>query len=100
MSLNRKNITWQSANGTWSLGFYAYHHVNQDSDDFDPEWDVDYEDEFNWVSTGHATSEAADDSRRDPNPGGVEYLEYTPANAPECAALDALAQKYLASKSQ
>ena len=98
MSLNRKNVIWQSANGTWNRGFYDFYHVNQDSDDFDPEWDVEYEDDFKWVSTGHKTAEDADNSWRGSNPGCDEELEYSERNAKDCDALDALAQKFFASK--
>lgn len=100
MGLHRENITWQSKDGTWSLGFWDFYYVNRDSDDFDPEWDVEYTDTFNWVSTGHPTYESAEDSWKDANPGGGEMLAYS-ADAPsENDRLDALAKDFLAQKSK
>lgn len=70
MSCNRENVVWKSRDGKWNIGFFDYYHVNQDSEDFDHEWDVEYDyDRFNWVSTGHATQEAAIDAWHGANPG-------------------------------
>jgi hypothetical protein len=91
MSMNRENVAWQSSNGKWNLGFYDYYHVNQGDEDFDPEWDVEYTDDFNWVSTGHATEEAAHNSWDGCNPGGGTVMEYNAGNAKACDALDAKA---------
>lgn len=89
MSLNRENIIWQSKDGTWNRGFYAFEPTGDTSSpDWDEEWDVDYTDEFNWVSTGHATKEAAWNSWHGANPGGHSLLEYSRNTAKECAALD------------
>lgn len=89
MSLNRRNVIWQSADGSWNRGFYEFWNTDEDSDDFDPEWDVEYGDDFNWVSTGHATKETADSSWRGANPGCDEEIEFNQRNAAGCAALDA-----------
>lgn len=95
MSVNRENVTWQSSNGKWNLAFYDFYNVRGDDDeDFDPEWDVEYTDDFNWVSTGHATREAADNSWMGANPGGGTHIEFTPENAKYCAALDAKAAAF------
>lgn len=50
MSFNRENVTWQSSSGTWNRTFYEFWEENQDCDNFDPEWDVTYGENFNWVS--------------------------------------------------
>lgn len=76
MSVNRANITWKSRNGTWNRGFYDYYSVDTHKEDWDFEWDVEYDyDRFNWVSTGHATQEAADASWNGANPGGGEVID-------------------------
>jgi hypothetical protein len=94
MSRNRENVTWQSSNGKWNLAFYDWYEVNQDDDDFDPEWDVEYTDDFNWASTGHATREAAESSWKGANPGGGTHIEYSPETAKQCDGLDAKAAAY------
>ncbi len=80
MSCNRENITWQSADQKWNIGFYTYYNIGDNSDeDFDYEWDVEYEDDsFWWVSTGHATPR---DAYRaycldNANPGTTTVLQY------------------------
>lgn len=66
MSVHRENITWQSPDGTWNRGFYDFHVWGEDN-----EWDVEYDfDRFWWVSTGHATEDAAYASWHGANPGG------------------------------
>ncbi len=81
MSLNRENVSWQSANGTWSIGFFEFRYVNRDSEDFDHEWDVEYDyTEFNWASSGHISAEAAYEAyaRNHANPGcGAIYYHPT-----------------------
>ncbi len=72
MSFHRENVTWQSEDGTWSLGFFEVYSYDSGDDDYDPEWDVDYDyDSFQWVSTGHPTREAAGAAWDGSNPGGT-----------------------------
>ena len=100
MSVNRKHVVWQSKNGLWNIGFWDYYNINEDDEDFDYEWDVEYyDDEFNWVSRGHATSDKAEDSWDGANPGGADdIVEYSDQTAAECEKLDALAEKFLGSR--
>lgn len=91
MSFSRENITWPSKNGTWSIGFYETLWVGSEADGYDPEWDVEYGDEFSWCSTGHATEAAAHASWKGVNPGGgIIVTEYDPE---QCDALDAKAER-------
>lgn len=78
MSVNRENAVWQSADGTWSRGFYDYYDTKSyDDEDYDYEWDVEYEyDTFTWVSAGHATEDEARAAWKGANPGGSETVEY------------------------
>lgn len=69
MSFNRENIVWQSADGTWSRGFYEVFE-NFDAEDFDPEWDVEYGADFEWLASGLPTEEAALEAWDGANPGG------------------------------
>lgn len=70
MSKNRENVVWQSADGSWSRGFFeTYPTKSYDDEDYDDEWDVDY-DNFSWVSVGHPTEEAARAAWDGANPGG------------------------------
>lgn len=82
MSFNRENIVWESADGTWSRGFYEVVWQGEG----DPEWDVEYGNNFSCVTTGHPTEDAACAAWQGANPGG-----YQGAAADEAAALDALA---------
>lgn len=60
MSWNHESVAWQSKDKTWSIGFYPATFTGSEADGDDPEWDVDYDyNRFEWVSTGHATSDAA-----------------------------------------
>lgn len=72
MSVNRENIIWQSRDGTWNRAFYDYYSVNEDSPDWDYEWDVEYTDDFNWVRTGLPDADAAKAAWTGANPGGYE----------------------------
>lgn len=88
MSCNRENVVWQSANGTWNIGFYSYEYINRDSEDFDHEWDVNYDfDTFHWASTGHPTKQSAINSWTGANPGSHDVAEYK-GNASACKNYD------------
>lgn len=93
MSQNRENTVWQSADKTWNIGFYEYYSTGDDS-----EWDVEYTDKFNWVSTGHSNKDDAIHSWRGANPGSHAVVEYSPETASKVFALDdKAAQAYEAS---
>jgi len=99
MSFNRENIIWQSADGTWSRGFYECHEdfsrggrEDDDEDSFDPEWDVEYNyGALEQVSCGHPSEDAAWQSWRGANPGGSNVLPYDSDAAVEVAQLDDMA---------
>lgn len=77
MSVDRANMIWKSPDdGLWRRGFYSYYTVGDPaSEDFDPEWDVEYDyDSFWWTSGPFNTVEQADRSWNGPNPGGVEIV--------------------------
>lgn len=95
MSFHRENIVWQSADGTWSRGFYECHESGgYEDDDFDPEWDVEYDyDALEQVSCGHPSEDAALQSWRGANPGGATVLPYGSGSAAEVAQLDDLAAR-------
>lgn len=95
MGVNRENVVWQSEDGTWNRAFWDFYPVNQDDEDWDYEWDVEYTDEFNWVSTGHTTLEAALASWTGSNPYGHDEVAYTPETAARCTRLDAKARAFL-----
>jgi len=86
MSFNRENVTWQSEDGTWSIGFWEVLWTGED-----PEWDVEYGSRFGWASTGHPTAEAARDAWTGANPGGGGVTPFCEAFAEECRRYDALA---------
>jgi hypothetical protein len=92
MSCNRENVTWQSKDGTWSNGHFDFYNVNEYDEDFDYEWDVEYEfDRFHWVSTGHATPEAAENAWRGSNPGQFIRYERKRGNCKACDRYDRMA---------
>lgn len=77
MSFHRENVIWQSADGTWSRGFFQTYDSGPADEDWDPEWDVEYDfDELQWVSTGHASEEAAARSWNGANPGGHDLVAF------------------------
>ena len=92
MSQNRENVTWQSKDNSWNIGFYDY-----SASSGDEEWDVDYTDNFYWASTGHPTAQSARKAWQGANPGGGQEMAYTPGQDLAIARLDDEATKtYLA----
>ena len=94
MSFSRENVQWQSKDGKWNIGFFATTWVGSESDGYDPEWDVEYDfDRFSWVSTGHATQEAAWDAWKGANPGGSTIVERGayPGSEQNCDRYDEMA---------
>lgn len=92
MSVNRENITWQSKDKTWNIGFYTCIPGDSYDDDYDSEWDADYDfNSFEWVSTGHSTEREAELAWRGANPGGGSVMNYSTKNAKDIAALDLMA---------
>ncbi|MEU5385960.1 hypothetical protein [Kitasatospora cineracea] len=97
MSLNRENVTWQTENGTWSIGFYDYEEPCEPDEDYSYEWDVEYtRNRFGWLSTGHPDwgSAMAAYCEYNANPGGGTILRRTPDNAAEIARCEELAAAY------
>jgi hypothetical protein len=42
MSFYRPNAIWKSpTTGEWKMGLFGFYYVNQESPDFDPEWDIE-----------------------------------------------------------
>ncbi|HHH9443037.1 TPA: hypothetical protein ACP32N_005025 [Pseudomonas aeruginosa] len=98
MSFNRENVIWQSKDGTWNRAFYEFWEDDTGDDDFDPEWDVTYGEDFNWVSTGHLTLEAAEETWSGSNPGGWNEFYFNTQNATTCDLLDQKAQAFKAER--
>lgn len=92
MSCNRENVLWQSKDGTWNRAFYSFHDVEPEDpeDEWDYEWDVEYGDDFDWLSLGHASKDAAINAWDGSNPGGWDECEYA-AHPAECDRYDAKA---------
>lgn len=89
MSFNRENITWQSPDKTWNLGFYRVAWTDFEGD---PEWDVEYDySTFEWVTTGHSSEESARKAWHGANPGGTFVVPFDPAEADRTEALDQMA---------
>lgn len=91
MSVNRENVTWQTEDGRWSIGFWDFDYVGGDDGDY--EWDVEYLDHFNFASTGHATEEAAYAAytRENANPGGTVVYPWSEANRDRIEGFNKLA---------
>ena len=93
MSFNRENVVWQSQDGTWNLGFYRVleRFGYSDDEDYDPEWDVDYDYEnFEWLSTGHPSLDAARAEWKGANPG----MMVVASGEDRVAELDAMAERF------
>ena len=97
MSFNRDNVTWQRTDGTWCTGFWDFFPTSSWNDpDFDPEWDVEYTEEFNWVHENAATPEVGYElyRRQNGNPGGTTIYESTPENADAIARFNATLARF------
>ncbi len=95
MSFNRENVIWQSKDGRWNRGFFTVHDNwwDGDSDDYDPEWDVEYDTtSFEWVATGFVEEQGAVDAWDGANPGGWTTCVYR-GNADACNRYDRMAQE-------
>lgn len=100
MSCNRENVTWQSADGSWNIGFFDFYSVNQHSEDFDYEWDVEYDHSKFWfLSQGNRTPDAAYEAftRCNSNPGGTTEVCWR-GNEDECRRYDRMAEDAKARK--
>lgn len=82
MSINRETVIWESPDGTYKMGAYAYSYINFDSPDFDEEWDVEYDfDKFNLcLSSSTAQKCIQKYSSIEGNAGIYEVLENLPEN--------------------
>lgn len=91
MSRWHANDTWQSADGTWSTGFYEAESFPEDPDD---EWGVEFDrSTFQWVSGGHATPEQSWEWPG-PNPGSHDITKYNaddPDSVRRCTNFDVIA---------
>lgn len=95
MSFNRENVIWESFDGTWNRAFYDFVDFGGGfDDDYDPEWDVEYLDKFNWVKRGMRSQDEADACWKGANPGGFQLFRF--ADDPDyVATLDARADEFL-----
>ena len=64
MSLYRRVVTWETAEGTWSMGAYEFETLTEgpynNGEEFNPEWDVEYDETRFWFAgTGYPTEEEA-----------------------------------------
>lgn len=95
MSFYRENVTWQTDDGHWRVGFYRVIEPDfEDRDeDWDPEWDVDYDDtSFEDVYTGTSQEAAWAEVDADrPNPGGSMVYRHRPEHAAAIAEFEAMA---------
>ena len=80
MSHNRENVTFQTADGKWGIGFWEFYNTKPYTDEtFDSEWDVEYYyDAFWFASLNHNTPEEAYTAytRTHGNPAGTVILNY------------------------
>jgi hypothetical protein len=94
MSRNRENVTWQSKDKTWNIGFFLCTPHGSEYDGYDPEWDVDYDyDRFEQVFMGHKTVEEAKRaaSRSYGNYGGSTICRWDKENAGQIAQYEQMA---------
>ena len=90
---------WQSADGTWSMGFFrligtwAWHEGEEEEEEED-RWDYD-EEAFEYVTSGHPNDEAAfrEAMTTRANPGISSIIRFA-EDPQECARLDRLATAY------
>lgn len=90
MSHHHENVIWQSADGTWSRGFFQRERsFGSHNEDDDPEWDDDYDyDTFEWVSAGHRTASEAAAAWHGSNPGGHNEYSYRPGDPDSVGRID------------
>lgn len=98
MSVNRENVTWQSKDGKWNIGFWDFYDTGFPGDeDYDYEWDVEYYgDRFWFVSQGHRTPDAAYAAytRTHANPGGTWQIPYSEETADQIAKYEKYAANF------
>lgn len=93
MSFNRENVTWQSEDGKWNVGFYEVLWCGDD----DPEWDVEYGSRF-WDVYSGSTREAAWKAYKGPNPGGTSVYAWSEDNRDLIEKWDAEAARVKAAR--
>jgi len=92
MSLNRENVVWETESGRWRCGHFDFYEVGDPfSEDFDPEWDVEYTDDFRWVSDEHDNAADAYEAYPGPNPGGTTIVPRE-LDLDACRRYDAMAK--------
>lgn len=90
MSLTRQNVTWESADGTWSRASFYVTYCESDPDDVE----YDYT-RFDWASIGHGTEQEATRSWEGINAGGGWFEQHSPSSADQCAEYDRMARQWL-----
>ena len=103
MSYFHANLIWQSKDGTWNAGFYkrvpGYGAISDPDYGYDPEWDDEYTDEFEFVARGYSNSSEAMDQWHGANPGSFTLVPYNDRakqvieSAEEAAAIATIAAK-------
>ena len=91
MSVNRENAIWKSPTGEWKMGLYSFEYINQDSEDFDYEWDIETDfSRFSRVITGGKSSDDCIEKycRTEPNAGGYNIYNDGPESASEVARFE------------
>jgi hypothetical protein len=97
MSVNRENVTWQNEQGLWRNAFYPVSYLNETSEDFDYEWDVEYDyRSLTRVSETWRTSELAFERNTSgmANPGGTQLIPFTPENLKRITELESYREAY------
>jgi hypothetical protein len=88
VSFYRANVQWQSANGTWGMGFFT---VSEEDGESETGVVYDY-DSFEFATTGHATEHSAWDAatadRVNPGSSRIYRLSEYPQ---DCARFDTMA---------
>jgi hypothetical protein len=94
MSFYHFNLCWQTVSDKWRCGFFERlsRRPFNDDEDYDPEWDDEFGENFEWVSREFDTAEQAMSSAPYPNPGGSNIIKRE-GNEKYCGELDELAAK-------
>lgn len=95
MSYNWANVTWQTKDGRWGVGFYdrISYTDSWEDEDYDSEWDDEFDyDVFIHASTGHTSLDSAMKTWNGANPGHTNTYRYNRANAKTIAEFEDMAK--------
>ena len=92
MSLHRESVTWQSEDGTWSMGIF---HEGANLAKTLPMSEDPCHDVFLWVSCGHTSAQSAYDAWLGADAAEGEIISFSDESRALCDHYDVMAEIHL-----